>query len=46
MSRNVLGVAAVQMFFGGLFMTLAGTADGGVAVISVYPRARWRRWFI
>ncbi|MSO49101.1 MAG: EamA family transporter [Acidobacteria bacterium] len=28
MSRNVLGVAAVQMFFGGLFMTLAGTAMG------------------
>lgn len=27
-SRNVLGVAAVQMFFGGLFMTLAGTATG------------------
>jgi drug/metabolite transporter (DMT)-like permease len=28
LSRNVLGVAAVQMFFGGLFMTLAGTLMG------------------
>jgi drug/metabolite transporter (DMT)-like permease len=28
LSRNVLGVAAVQMFFGGLFMTLAGTMTG------------------
>lgn len=28
LSRNVLGVAAVQMFFGGLFMTIAGTAAG------------------
>jgi drug/metabolite transporter (DMT)-like permease len=27
-SRNVLGVAAVQMFFGGLFMTIAGTLTG------------------
>jgi drug/metabolite transporter (DMT)-like permease len=28
LSRNVLGVAAVQMFFGGLFMTMAGTVTG------------------
>ena len=28
LSRNVLGVAAVQMFFGGLFMTIAGTVTG------------------
>jgi drug/metabolite transporter (DMT)-like permease len=27
-SRNVLGVAAVQMFFGGLFMMVAGTVTG------------------
>jgi drug/metabolite transporter (DMT)-like permease len=38
MSRNVLGIAAVQMFFGGLFMTLAGTAMGEWAHLSFSPR--------
>ena len=28
LSRNVLGVAALQMFFGGLFMTIAGSVTG------------------
>ena len=37
-SRNVLGVAAVQMFFGGLFMTLAGTATGEWAHLAFSPR--------
>ena len=34
MSRNVLVIAAVQMFFGGLFMTLVGTVTGEWATIS------------
>jgi drug/metabolite transporter (DMT)-like permease len=38
MSRNVLGIAAVQMFFGGLFMTLAGTAMGEWAHLSFSSR--------
>jgi len=38
MSRNVLGIAAVQMFFGGLFMTLAGTAMGEWAHLSFASR--------
>ncbi len=38
MSRNVLGVAAVQMFFGGLFMTLAGTAMGEWPHLAFSPR--------
>lgn len=38
MSRNVLVIAAVQMFFGGLFMTLVGTATGEWSTISFNPR--------
>lgn len=38
MSRNVLVIAAVQMFFGGLFMTLVGTVTGEWATISFTPR--------
>jgi drug/metabolite transporter (DMT)-like permease len=38
MSRNVLTIAAVQMFFGGLFMTLVGTVSGEWSVISFNPR--------
>jgi drug/metabolite transporter (DMT)-like permease len=38
MSRNVLGVAAVQMFFGGLFMTLAGTVTGEWPHLAFSPR--------
>ena len=37
-SRNVLGVAAVQMFFGGVFMTLAGTVTGEWAHLAFSPR--------
>ncbi|MBM3751733.1 MAG: multidrug DMT transporter permease [Acidimicrobiia bacterium] len=38
MSRNVLVIAAVQMFFGGLFMTLVGTTTGEWSTISFNPR--------
>jgi drug/metabolite transporter (DMT)-like permease len=34
-SRNVLGVAAVQMFFGGLFMLLIGTLRGEWSLLYV-----------
>jgi len=37
-TRNVLTVAAVQMFFGGLFMLGIGTAAGEWSVISLNPR--------
>lgn len=37
-SRNVLGVAAVQMFFGGLFMAAAGTVEGEWAHLAFSPR--------
>lgn len=38
MSRNVLAIAAVQMFFGGLFMTVVGTVTGEWTTISLNPR--------
>ncbi len=38
MSRNVLAIAAVQMFFGGLFMTIVGTVSGEWSAISFNPR--------
>ena len=41
LSRNVLGVAAVQMFFGGLSMTLAGTATGEWAHLAFSSRTLW-----
>ncbi|MEO6222871.1 MAG: EamA family transporter [Vicinamibacterales bacterium] len=37
-SRNVLGVAAVQMFFGGLFMTMAGSVTGEWTALSFSTR--------
>lgn len=37
-NRSVLSVAAVQMFFGGLFMLLIGTVSGEWSVISLNPR--------
>ena len=37
-SRNVLGVAAVQMVFGGLFLILAGTAMGEWQDLTFSPR--------
>lgn len=37
-SRNVLTIAAVQMFFGGVFMTLVGTLTGEWASLSFNPR--------
>ncbi len=37
-SRNVLGVAAVQMCFGGVFMTLAGTVMGEWSHLAFSPR--------
>ena len=37
-SRNVLGVAAVQMVFGGLFLILAGTAMGEWQDLMFSPR--------
>lgn len=37
-SRNVLGVAAVQMVFGGLFLMLAGTAMGEWHDLTLSPR--------
>jgi drug/metabolite transporter (DMT)-like permease len=41
LSRNVLGVAAVQMFFGGLFMTMAGTVTGEWAHLAFSSRTLW-----
>jgi len=41
LSRNVLGVAAVQMFFGGFFMTMAGTVTGEWAHLGFSPRTLW-----
>lgn len=38
LSRNVLGVAAVQMFFGGLSMILAGTVAGEWPHLAFSPR--------
>jgi len=38
MSRNVLGVAAVQMFFGGFFMVLLGTLAGEWPDLAFAPR--------
>lgn len=38
MSRNLLVIAAVQMFFGGLFMTIVGTVAGEWSAISFNPR--------
>ena len=38
LSRNVLGVAAVQMFFGGLFMTMAGSVTGEWAHLTFSSR--------
>jgi len=37
-TRNVLAVAAVQMFFGGLFMLTIGTVSGEWSVISLNAR--------
>lgn len=37
-NRSVLSVAAVQMFFGGLFMLAIGTVSGEWSVISLTPR--------
>lgn len=37
-SRNVLGVAAVQMFFGGFFMVLMGTMAGEWHELAFVPR--------
>lgn len=37
-NRSVLSVAAVQMFFGGLFMLLIGTVSGEWSVISLNSR--------
>lgn len=37
-NRSVLSVAAVQMFFGGLFMLLIGTVSGEWSVISLNAR--------
>lgn len=41
LSRNVLGVAAVQMFFGGLFMTLAGIGTGEWPHLTFSERTLW-----
>ena len=41
LSRNVLGVAAVQMFFGGLFMTIAGTVTGEWPHLAFSSRTLW-----
>lgn len=41
LSRNVLGVAAVQMFFGGLFMTIAGTVTGEWPHLGFSSRTLW-----
>lgn len=37
-SRNVLTIAAVQMFFGGVFMTVVGTLTGEWSQLSFNPR--------
>lgn len=37
-SRNVLTIAAVQMFFGGVFMTAAGTLTGEWSALHFNPR--------
>ena len=38
MPRDVLGAAALQMFFGGLFLTIAGTLTGEWGRLSFTPR--------
>jgi len=38
LSRNVLAIASVQMFFGGLFMTLVGTLAGEWPHLGFSPR--------
>lgn len=41
LSRNVLGVAAVQMFFGGVIMTIAGSVTGEWPHLAFSPRTFW-----
>ena len=46
MPQDVLGSAALQMFFGGLFMLIAGTLSGEWGDLSFNQRARQSRWCI